>query len=409
MAKNKITLDIQTPRVFLPLLQPSRYKGVWGGRGSGKSHFFAELMIEEALMKPGYKAVGIREVQKSIQFSVKELLAEKIRKFGVEKHFDIQDKMIKTPGGGMIIFQGMQNHTSDSIKSLQGFDRFWAEEASALSKVSLRKLRPTLREAGSEFWASWNPESSDDAIDDFLRAPDVENNPDFKVICANWSDNPWFPKELELERQIDLKRNKDDYAHIWEGAYLTRSDALVFKNWKTEEFETPDNARFYFGADFGFKDPATLIRLFIEAKTIYIDYEAFKVNCAIDNLPSLFNTVPEAGRHAIRADSSRPDTINYLQRNGFPKMVPSTKGPNSIKEGIEFLQSYDIVIHPRCKNAIREFSMYKYKVDPKTDEVLNELEDKENHIIDPCRYSLELLRRSERHTSSVSFHAPQLL
>lgn len=409
MTKKPITLNIQTPRVFLPLLQPSRYKGVWGGRGSGKSHFFAELMIEEAITNPGYKAVGIREVQKSIQFSVKELLAEKIRKFGVEKHFDIQDKMIKTPGDGMIIFQGMQNHTSDSIKSLQGFDRFWAEEASALSKVSLRKLRPTLREAGSEFWASWNPESADDAIDDFLRSPDIEDNPDFNIIRANWSDNPWFPQELELERQIDLKRNKDDYAHIWEGAYLTRSDALVFKNWRVEEFDTPENTRYYFGADFGFKDPATLIRNYVVGKTLYIDYEAYKVNCAIDDLPALFKTVPESQNYAIRADSSRPDTIDYLKRNGFPKMVPSTKGPNSVKEGVEFLQSYDIVIHPRCKNTIREFSMYKYKTDPRTEEILNEFLDKENHIIDPTRYSQELLRRSNKHNSNVSSYGPMLL
>lgn len=411
MAKNKITLDIQTPRVFLPLLQPSRYKGCHGGRGSGKSMFFAELMIEEALSNPGYKAVCIREVQKSIQFSVKELLVEKIKKFGVERMFDVQDKIIKTPGGGLIIFQGMQSHNSDSIKSLQGFDRFWAEEASALSTVSLRKLRPTLRARNSQFWASWNPESPKDAIDEFLRSPSIEGNKDFCVVKANWQDNPWFPQELELERQIDLKRNKDDYAHIWEGAYLSRSDALVFKNWSVEEFDSPEDAVYLYGADFGYKDPATLVRLRVDdkARKIYIDHEAYKVNCPIDKLPDLYKTVPGAERGSIRADSSRPDTIRYLRENGFPKIVPSTKGPNSIKEGVEFLQSYDIVIHKRCKYTIQEFSMYKYKIDPKTEEILNEFEDKENHILDPARYAIEIIRKNGMKGGGVSFHAPQLL
>lgn len=413
----KVNIQMEVPRAYQPFLYPKRYKGAWGGRGSGKSNFFAELAIVQSVMNADLKFAGIREIQKSIQFSVKELLVEKIKKFGVEHYFDIQDKVIKRNvmpwekgvKDGIFIFQGLQSHNADSIKSLQGFDRFWAEEASALSKPSLRKLRPTLRAADSEFWASWNPESADDAIDDFLRSPEVENDPDFCVLKVNWSDNPWFPKELELERQIDLKRNPEDYAHIWEGGYLTRSNALVFRNWKIEEFDTPKDARFYFGADFGFKDPATLIRMWIDGKTLYIDHEAFKVNCPIDELPKLFGGVPEAYSGNIRADSSRPDTIDYLRRNGFPKMVPCTKGPNSVKEGVEFLQSFDIKIHPRCKNAIREFSMYKYKVDSKTEEVLNEFEDKENHIIDPARYALELYRRNGRFSGGVSACGPRVI
>ncbi len=401
-------LEINTPAWGVPLLEPKRYKGAFGGRGSGKSHFFAEMMIEKALMKPGFKAVGIREIQKSIQFSVKELLVSKIKQFGVEHYFDIQDKMIKTPGNGMIIFQGMQNHTSDSIKSLEGFDVFWAEEAQSLSHMSLKKLRPTLRAAGSEFWATYNPQNADDAIDTFLRHPDVINDPDFCVVRVNWSDNPWFPRELELERQIDLKRNKDDYAWIWEGEYLSRSEALVFHNWKVEEFEAPATARFFFGADFGFKDPATLIRLFVEDKTIYIDYDAYRVQCPIEELPALYSSIPESTDWQVRADSSRPDTIKYLQDHGFPKMVPCTKGANSIKEGVEFLQSYDIVIHPRCKHTIQEFSRYKYKVDPKTEQILNVFEDTENHIIDPCRYALEMLRKSEQNKTPAPVFGPKV-
>ncbi len=415
MAKKPVTLQISVPRWAQPLLVPRRYKGAYSGRGAGKSEFFAELMIAQMVQDPNLKCAGIREIQKSIQFSIKEMLVEKIKKFGVEHYFDIQDRVIKRnkmPGeksaDGIVIFQGLQSHNADSIKSLTGFDRFFAEEASSLSKVSLRKLRPTLRAANSEFWAAWNPESPDDAIDDFLRAPGVENDPDFCVVRCSYRDNPWFPKELELERQIDLKRNKDDYAHIWEGEYLSRSDALVFHNWTVEEFDTPEDARFLLGADFGFKDPASLVRLFIDGRKLYIDYEAYKAQVGIDQLPALFNTVPDAGRYPIRADSSRPDTIDYLRRNGFPRMVSCTKGPNSIREGVEFMQSFDIVVHPRCKNVIRELSMYKYKVDPKTEEVLNEFADKENHGIDPIRYALELHRKAARHAGGVSTFAPRV-
>lgn len=416
MAKKPVTLQIQVPRWAQPLLTPRRYKAAYSGRGAGKSEFFAELLIAQMLGDPNLKAAAIREIQKSIRYSVKEMLIEKIKKFGAEAYFDIQDQVIKRnkmPGeksaDGLVIFQGMQSHSSDSIKSLTGFDRFFCEEAASLSKVSLRKLRPTLRASNSEAWFAWNPVSPTDAIDEFLRNPDVANDPDFCVVKTSWAQNPWFPKELELERQIDLKRNKDDYAHIWEGEYLSRSDALVFHNWKVEEFDTPEDSRFLLGADFGYKDPASLIRMFLDGNKLYIDYEAYKAQVGIEQLPALFNTVPDAGRYPIRADSSRPDTIDYLRRNGFPRIVPCTKGPNSIREGVEFLQAFDIIIHPRCKNIVREFSMYKYKVDPKTEEILNEFEDKENHGIDPCRYALELHRKAQRHAGGAATFGPRII
>lgn len=398
-------------RVFKPLLAPVRYKGAWGGRGSGKSEFFAELMISKAIGdKDGFKGVGIREVQRSIKFSVKELLAQKIKKFGVESSFDIQDQQIKCPNDGVIIFQGLQNHTADSIKSLAGFKVFWSEEAQSLSVPSLRKLRPTLREAGSEFWASWNPEQPTDAIDQFLRHEDVANDNDFAVVKANWSDNKWFPRELELERQIDLKRNKDDYDHIWEGGYLVRSDSLVFDNWTVEEFDTPDDARFYFGADWGFSvDPTVLARMFIEGRKLYIDYEAYQHKCTIDKTPALFDKVPQSRNWPIRADSARPETIDYMQRNGFPKMIRATKGANSIKDGVEFIKSYDVAIHPRCAQIAKEFAHYRYKIDKKTEEILPELEDGYEHGIDSIRYALELLRKSIRNSGHTSAFGPKVL
>ncbi|MXV35776.1 PBSX family phage terminase large subunit, partial [Saccharibacter sp. EH611] len=157
-------LDIQTPRVFAPLLQPARYKGVWGGRGSGKSHFFAEYLVAQAMMRPGLRAVCIREIQKSLNMSVKQLVTDKIMAHGLADKFELLDKEIRTPGDGVIIFQGMQNHTADSIKSLEGFDVAWVEEAQSLSAHSLKLLRPTIRKRGSEIWFSWNPSHAEDPV-----------------------------------------------------------------------------------------------------------------------------------------------------------------------------------------------------------------------------------------------------
>lgn len=218
-------LDIQTAEVFLPLLEPARYKGAWGGRGSGKSHFFGEMLVEECLRNPGTRAVCIREVQKTLAQSSKRLIETKISELGVGAQFDIQSDKIKTPGDGLIIFNGMQDHTAESIKSLEGFRIAWVEEAQTLSARSLSLLRPTIRAESSELWASWNPRRKSDAIDDFLRAKKPEGS---VVVKANWRDNPWFPKVLEDERKLDLSLYPDRYDHIWEGDYAKAFEGAYF-------------------------------------------------------------------------------------------------------------------------------------------------------------------------------------
>jgi hypothetical protein len=124
---------------------------------------------------------------------------------------------IVTPGGGVVLFQGMQDHTAESIKSLEGFHRAWCEEAQTLSARSLEMLRPTIREPGSELWFSWNPRSAKDPVDELLRG--LIPPRDAIVVAANWRDNPWFPRELEDERLLDKRTKPDRYAHIWEGEY----------------------------------------------------------------------------------------------------------------------------------------------------------------------------------------------
>lgn len=386
------TLRIDTPAVFEPLLKDARYKGAYGGRGSGKSHFFAELLIERCLMQKT-DAVCVREVQKSLNQSVKKLLELKIDQLGLLGKFDIQAARIGCPNGGMIIFQGMQDHTADSIKSLEGYDVAWVEEAQSLSQRSLDLLRPTIRKEGSELWFSWNPSLETDPVDKLLRG---ENPPkDAVIVKANYQDNPWLPEVLKAEIEFDQRRDPDKFRHVWLGEYQQHSNSRVFKNWAIEEFDRPSGTVYRLGADWGFSvDPSVLIRCSIEGRRLYIDHEAYMVGCEIDQLPDLFDRIPESRKWFITADSSRPETISYMRNHGYPKINSAIKGAKSVEEGVEFLKSFDIVVHPRCQHTIDELTLYSYKVDDLTGEVLPILADKDNHVIDALRYALEGIRKA---------------
>lgn len=238
-------LRIETAPVFEPLLKPARYKGAWGGRGSGKSHNFAEMAIEDALRWPGEAGEGLRflsyrEVQKSLKESAKFLLETKIRKFGLGEAdgFKVYTDCIKTPGDGIIAFTGMQDHTADSVKSYEGFHRAWGEEAQSISDVSLSLLRPTIRwedqgrGLASELWFSWNPRRKTDAVDRLLRNDLVPT--DSIVVKANWSDNPWFPAILDQERRDCILNEPEKYDHIWEGGYATVLEGAYFARYIQE-------------------------------------------------------------------------------------------------------------------------------------------------------------------------------
>lgn len=214
-------LRIKTAAVFEPLLHPARYKGAHGGRGSGKSHFLGELLLRDAILNRGQRAVCIREVQKSLKDSAKRLLEDKLQalKLTEADGFKVFREVIETPGDGVITFQGMQDHTAESIKSLEGFGRAWVEEAQTLSSTSLSLLRPTIRAPGSELWFSWNPRRKVDPVDQMLRGKELPTGA--TVVKANWSDNPWLPAELEQERLDCLRSQPEQYDHIWEGGYAT--------------------------------------------------------------------------------------------------------------------------------------------------------------------------------------------
>lgn len=387
-------LNIKTPAWAEPLLAPARYKGAHGGRGSGKSHFFAELLVEEHVSDQDMRSVCIREVQKSIKMSSKLLIEDKINRLGVGDYFDVQESIIKSKrGSGLIIFEGMQNHTSDSIKSLEGFKRAWVEEAQNISDRSLTLLRPTIRGRDSQLWFSWNPSLPTDPIDVLLRGENPP--PDSTVVQVNYMDNPWLPDVLRAEMEYDRGRDLDKYEHVWLGGYVKNSEARVFKNWRVEDFDSPPDAIHRLGADWGFSvDPTVAVRCHIVGRKLYVDYEAYRVGCDITDTPDLFMSIPEAEKWPMTADSARPETISHLRKNGFPRILPAIKGARSLEEGVEWLKSFEIIVHPRCRHTIEELTSYSYKTDPLTGAVLPVLQDKDNHVIDALRYANEGARRA---------------
>lgn len=373
---------------FAELYEPHRYKVYYGGRGSGKSWAVARALI--AMSDFGMtRILCCREVQNSIKDSSYQILKDMAERMGLANRFTFKDAEIVHNGtGSRFIFSGLLRN-ENSIRSKEGIDICWIEEASSVSQRSWDVLTPTIRKTGSELWLTFNPLTVDDPTNVFIENPP----PNAYVRKVNYWDNPFFPEVLREQMEWDKKNDFEKYLHVWEGYPLTISDAQVFKGRFVVE-PIPDDLwkkadRLFFGADFGFaRDPSTLVRCFILDNRLYIDHEAYGVGVEIDELPQLYRSVPGADQWPIKGDSARPETISYLRRHGY-NIDGAEKWPDSIEEGINFIKSFDkVVIDPRCKHTADEFRLYSYKTDRLTDEVLPVVLDKNNHTIDALRYSL---------------------
>ena len=226
-----------------------RYRAAHGGRGSAKSHSFAQALVLKAAERP-LRIGCFREIQKSIRDSVKRLLDDKIKASGLEGAFVSTDTEIRGHNGSLFIFGGLRTNP-DAVKSTEGIDIAAVFEANRVSQRSWDLLIPTVRKPGSEIWAEWNPENEDDPVDAMFRGSSGAP-PGSLVREVNWTDNPFFPEVLKRELEWDRKRDPDKYAHIWMGDYLRNSESRVFKNWSVEEFERPAGTIFRLGADWGF-------------------------------------------------------------------------------------------------------------------------------------------------------------
>jgi phage terminase large subunit len=401
-------LTLSIPDVFLPLYNTKkRFIVIAGGRGSAKSWSVADFLLLRGYQR-ACRILCTREIQNSIKDSVYRLLVDRIEFLGLAGFYAVQHDCILGLNGTRFIFKGLR-HNASEIKSTEGIDFCWVEEAQNVSRQSLKMLTPTIRKPGSQLIFTYNPtEDTDPVHSDFYLA----DRPDTEKIFAIYKHNPFFPTVLRGELEHDRAADYDLYLHKWEGQCVAHSDAQVFfGKWEILDFDTEEieifpvrpelhgsrdhlvqGPRFLFGADWGTKDPTALVRCFVQTqdgkKYLYIDYDAGGSDIDIEDLSTIFDQVPGSRDHVITADT-RIDLISYMNRQGFT-IAAARKASGSILAGITKIRGFDrIYIHPRCKNVIHEFRWYRWKQNAQTGEILNLPEDKHNHWIDALRYALE--------------------
>jgi phage terminase large subunit len=371
------------------LLKPRRYKVIYGGRGSGKSYAVADALLTDSLSKKNLILCG-REYQNSIKDSVHSLLAQRIEALGLAAWYEItRDEIYCSYSGSRFIFKGLR-HNIDSIKSMAGITHLWIEEADTLSAESWRIIEPTIREPGSEIWCTLNPKNKTDILyQTFIANEPPENS---YVVKVNYTDNPYFPEVLREQMERQKIKDYGMYRHIWLGECLEHSDAQIFKGyWAIADFDEPPGMHKYFGLDFGFsQDPTAAIRCYIDKNVLYITHEAYKHQLEIDDTGKFLEShLPDLKKHTIYADNARPESISFIKRQGY-SIKAVEKGKGTVEDGIEYIKTFDkVIIHPRCVKTIEEFTLYSYKVDERSGEITNIIEDKNNHLTDSLRYALE--------------------
>ncbi len=371
---------------FKGLFEPFRYKIFYGGRGGAKSwHFAIALLLLSC--KEKRRILCTREYQSSINESVQKLLVESIERMNLSSNFVCTEKKIVGKNGSEFLFHGLR-HDINKIKSLENIAICWVEEGHSVSKKSWETLIPTIRKEGSEIWVSFNPDiEENDTYQRFVKFPQ-ENS---LVKKVTYRDNPWFPKVLMKELENCKKNDFEAYLNIWEGECQNTSEKQIFRNkYEVLPFESPLEAAFYHGADWGFAvDPTVLIRAFVQENTLYVDYEAYGLGVELDKTANLFDIIPTARTFPIKADSSRPETIQFMKKRGF-NITGAKKWGGSVLDGIGILKSFDkIIIHPRCVHTINEAKLYSYKTDNNTGKILPYIEDANNHCFDALRYALD--------------------
>lgn len=366
--------------------EKARYKVLYGGRGGVKSWGCAQSLLLLGMQRP-LRILCAREFQTSIEDSVKSLLDDLIAKYDLGDFYTSYRNRIEGKNGTSFKFTGLRINITE-LKSFEGADICWVEEAQRVSAASWDILIPTIRRSGSEIWVTFNPENeTDPTYQRFV----LKNPPSSIVKKVGFLDNPWFPDVLEDERRFMLETDPEAYAWIWGGECRKISDAIIFKNRFTVcNFETPPDAKFRHGCDWGFgPDPTTAVRCFVQEKDLYVDYEAYGFNWELDNLARHFAVIPHIQKARLWADNSRPETIRHVKKLGLD-CRGAKKWKGSIEDGIAYLKSFrHIYIHERCKHTAQEFALYAYKTDRVTGEVIQPyvIVDKHNHCIDALRYA----------------------
>ena len=376
--------NVRLPKYARELFQPHRNKVLYGGRGAARSWSVARALLVMAAARPN--RIGcFREFQRSIQDSVHRLLCDQIELLQMPG-FTATRTEIRHACGSLFLFEGLR-HNITKIKSLEGIDVAWVEEAEHVSADSWDILIPTIRKPNSEIWVTFNPDQeTDPTYQRFV----LNTPPDTYLRKCSYMDNPWFPDTLRKEMEYLRRVDPDAAAHVWDGECRTMSDAQVLRGkWVVEDFEPLDTwAGPYYGADWGFSsDPTAITRSWIDNRTLYVEREAYRLGVEMDDLPDFFDTVPGIRKHTIRADNARPEIISHMKRRGF-NIQAAAKWPGSVEDGISYLRSFErIVIHPRCKQTAQEARLWSYKTDRLSGDPLPALASGNEHAWDSIRYA----------------------
>lgn len=406
------TKRIEMPPKLIPVLSPSlgtyRYRVMRGGRGSGKSYNAAKMAaIFGAVSK--LRILCTREYQNSIKESFHAELKSAITSDEwLSSVYDVGvDYLRHKFNGTEFIFKGLRSNIS-SVKSMAQIDLVIVEEAETVPHASWQDLIPTIRAPKSEFWVIYNPKRRDSWV---AKQFDGDTLPPRTIVVdVNHDDNPWFSPELDEQRKHDeIVMDPALYNHVWRGAYYEQSQAQIFSGkYRVAEFDPKEDWDGpYFGLDWGFsQDPTAATKSWIHKNKLYIECEYGRVGMELDDTArELIENMPDIERHVVRADSARPESISYVKRGGssgqykIPRIEGVKKGSGSVEDGIQFMRSFDeVIIHPRCKEVQKEFSLYSYKVDRLSGDVLTDIVDANNHYIDSIRYALEPMIRSDSYS-----------
>jgi phage terminase large subunit len=377
--------------------EPATFKALYGGRAAAKSHFFAEMMLARMILDPDLQCVIIRKYRSDITYSAKLLLENKISARGWNDYFDILGNTIRRKNGnGFIAYTGMQDHNANSIKSYENFKIAWSEESNELDQFSIDLMVPTIRSEGSELWFSWNPDQPTDPVDNMFRGGPPPADSIVKKV--SFKENPHLTDKSKQDEQDMLARDPEKHAWIWLGEYNVKSNAIIFAGrWRVGEVDTTGWDGPYYGADFGFViDPTTAAKQWRLGNQIYIEKESYSYGLQIDHIKDRWiEDIPDIANKVIKADSSEQDTIAYLKRHGLPNIRPVEKGPGSVETGVKWLKSHEIIVHPDCVNFQDELKRYRLKTN-KAGEVLDDIVDKDNHLIDQCRYAFQPLIKNQQ-------------
>jgi phage terminase large subunit len=393
------------------LYRPCQYKVYYGGRDSGKSTMFAKALLRLSFDEK-CNILCCREQIKDIGKSIYVLFLDIINNVDEYKQFFVakDNKMlgphiINNLTGSLIYFEGLRDINVDNIKSIHGIKYLWIEEGHYITQNTWITAIPSIRGAswgnntksGCEIWVTMNPKYETDFLyNEFIIKGKDKYKDNLVLKKLSWRHNY---EHLSKESYNNLLSCRNDdyelYMHMYEGECIRKSNIHVFSRdfFVIQEFEEPQGIFPYYGIDFGFSDPTAGIRCYIQDENLYITHEYKKTNVTLDilgyELEKSLKDYKKVGKYIATADNARPDLIDMLSKYGYP-VKPAIKGRGSIEAGIEYIKTFKkCYVHPRCQEFLKEVYNLKYKTDRHSGQIKDEIEDKNNHLVDSLRYSLE--------------------